>query len=283
MAIALILNNFTAQACAADVGPANLEDSQWMSFEHYKDITTRHTTTSPNLVTDKETFPETTPDNGATAMATAPTDSGEATPTTSATTPLVMAMPERALNLPAMPASIRGFSLPTASTEENTTPALPIMNEKMAPDIHLANENWENPTTRAATGGEGDDGAAPNIRLSYLPNTKLIPTASPEHVSVMALDHALVRQLAEKALAKHDKNVDKKSPEERAACAAIDAYKKQQFDALQGDRQTLKALQDAVASLGLQKELGFISDNHGSLNASAASTGGPAASPTTLR
>jgi hypothetical protein len=55
----------------------------------------------------------------------------------------------------------------------------------------------------------------------------------------------------------------KKTPEEAAACAAIDAYKKQQLQAIQSDRQTLKALQDAIKQLGLQKELNFMAGAQG--------------------
>ena len=60
------------------------------------------------------------------------------------------------------------------------------------------------------------------------------------------------------------------STADAAACAALDAYKKRQLEAIESDRQTLTALQNAIAQLGLQKQLDFLPGVSGSLNAQAA-------------
>jgi hypothetical protein len=61
----------------------------------------------------------------------------------------------------------------------------------------------------------------------------------------------------------------KKSPADLAACAAIDAYKKRQLDAIEGDRRTLDALQTAIKQLGLEKQLSFMTGAQGSVGSQA--------------
>jgi hypothetical protein len=63
----------------------------------------------------------------------------------------------------------------------------------------------------------------------------------------------------------------KLSAADAAACAALDAYKKRQLAAIESDRQTLSALQNAIAQLGLNKQLDFMIGAGGSLGKQATS------------
>jgi hypothetical protein len=115
--------------------------------------------------------------------------------------------------------------------------------------------------------------------MSFLPNAAISPVPSkkrePTHGRAMA-----------KAATPPPPTEDES---DKAARAAIEAYKKQQMQALESDRRTLEALQSAIAKLGLQKQLNFMSGTTGSLDIQA--NGGdapkmdfpPAAASTTVK
>ncbi len=95
---------------------------------------------------------------------------------------------------------------------------------------------------------------------SFLPSIKITPIPEPErarHIQTPASAAAAPAADKNKAL-----------PADLAACVAVlDSYKKKQLAALQSDRQTLTALQEAIAQLGLQKQLNFMTNGNSSLNA----------------
>lgn len=155
----------------------------------------------------------------------------------------VIATPSRPVDLPVLPGLNKGFAVEVNSTEEHH---------------QMSSQDWQTPALAVQTyklRENGKDNENPlGVRLSFLPNQKITPIPSPERASSQKLGHEMLeKSKAEKKTAK--------SAEDAAVCAAIDAYKKQQLDAIQSDRQTLKALQDATNSLGLQKQLGFMAGN----------------------
>ncbi len=250
-----------AQPLYADDDPFQLDNGHWMSSTHYQDASKRGTLDQP--VPAAET----------------PVAEAAATPTTPAAAQTVAA-PTRPIDLPVMPGLNKGFDVKVTSTEDESgeTPA-PVIEKDKSADIHLSDKNWSSPTapTRAQLDAKTDDDSADapapvNVRMSYLPNAAIAPIPSAEHASAVKAAHIAL----EKSIA--NKNQPPAKAQEQAACAAIDAYKKQQLDAIQSDRQTLKALQDAISSLGLQKQLGFITGSNSNLSLS----GAPDA-PTTVR
>jgi hypothetical protein len=243
----------------ADEDPFQLESGHWMSFDHYKDSVKRGTIPAPNLPASSLPDATTSITEQSAQMATSPKS---AMPT--------IAAPSRALNLPVMPGLNKGFEVQVTTTEDDApASAAPVISTDAAQpeesDIHLSDKNWQNPASinryKKSVQNEEDDTAPLDIRMSYLPDSKITPVPSPDHLS----GHHQARIALEKSLI--TRKLQTKTANEAAACAALDAYKKQQLDAIQSDRQTLKALQDAIASLGLQKQLGFMTGNDSTLNA----------------
>ncbi len=176
--------------------------------------------------------------------------------------------PPMVFSTPVLPGLNKGFNVQVSSTDdidEKTTPT-PAAAPDAAPDIRLPDKNWAPPSEKSlmskAHNGENDgQEASPlNVRMTFLPSQNVVPITSPEHESAEKKAHALLKKLAEEK-----KKTPAKTPEEAAACAALDAYKQQQLDAIQSDRQTLKALQDAIHSLGLGKKLDFMSQQGSTL------------------
>jgi hypothetical protein len=243
-------------AAWAEESPFAIESGHWMSFDHYKDADKR------GILPPKPTVPEPAPVAEETLAPTAPGESAA---------PPQIAAPARPLDPPLMPGLNKGYTVKVTSTEDDTTPSpAPVINAAAPADIHLADKNWQLPqaAVRYQTNANGDEEeAAPlAVRMTFLPNAKVTPEPTPDYTSAQ---HAARQTLAQGVV--KPKQAEKTAPE-LAACAAIDAYKKQQLDAIQSDRQTLKSLQDAIASLGLQKQLGFMTGTDSALNASGRST-----------
>jgi hypothetical protein len=182
-----------------------------------------------------------------------------------------IAAPERPLDPPLMPSLNKGYTVKVTSTEDETPPpSAPVISASAPTDIHLTEKNWQLPqaAVRYQTNAEGDEEpAAPlAVRMTFLPSNKVTPEPTPEYTSAQQA----VRQALAQGIVTPKRT--EKTPTELATCAAIDAYKKQQLDAIQSDRQTLKSLQDAISSLGLQKQLGFMTGTDSALNTSAGST-----------
>jgi hypothetical protein len=165
-----------------------------------------------------------------------------------------MAAPTRPIDVPTMPGVNKGYGTQADSTADNTTsPAQIMIRDDGTTDIHLQLQNWQDAAEIARqhadekNGVNADSEHMPlNVRMSFLPNAKVTPAPGPERKPRPRLTAAPPPKPAPD---------EQKSP---AECAAIDAYKKKQLEAIQSDRQTLQALQSAIIELGLQKELNFM-------------------------
>ena len=235
----MLILGFAAIPCSwarADDNPFQIDASQWMSFGHYKDAARRGlpgvTPTPPPAAAPKKITPPLAP----------------ATP--------VVAAPRRPIDLPVMPGLNDGFQVRVNATDRDlSTSNSPILGLNAEPDIHPSDKNWESPSAVRKNRFDADGNASPalNVRMTFLPNEKITPIPSPSHMSAQRRgNEQLLKKLRERKEAKSD---------DAAVIAAIKAYKKQQLEAIESDRQTMKALQDAIRSLGLQKKLGFMTGN----------------------
>ncbi|MDP9127544.1 MAG: hypothetical protein M3N08_04690 [Pseudomonadota bacterium] len=223
---------------------------------------------APDRATDEKTalatLPSASPASGAPM---APEQIGEPPATTnsrgSPTTPRAFATPDRPLALPVMPAINKGFDIRVGSTvvQDEGSPTAHITNMEAAPDLMLPKQNWLDAAQAALRQAQGKDYLGDtmplNIRLSFLPGFDAVASAKSAHGVAVATAKPLATPAPEK------------SASDIAACAAVEAYKKRQLEAIQSDRQTLAALQDAIAKLGLQKQLNFMSGAEGPTNTSA--------------
>jgi hypothetical protein len=258
----LLLVCISAPARADDNDPFQMDTGRWMSFGRYKEYIQR------GLIPQEKTVNG----NPATANA-APTTPPEKDDTTGATP--VIAAPTRPLTLPVMPGVIKGYNVQVDSTlDDKQSPIAKVVDMDGQPDLHLQAQNWlsaaeaARDAARAKAAGQtnGDDRTPLNVRMSFLPDRKITPIPDPEHKSTHIRETAATPVI-------HSAEELKALPADLAACvAAVDAYKKKQLEAIQSDRQTLAALQDAIAQLGLQKQLGFITDTKGNITAETQDT-----------
>ena len=243
-------------AYAEDPDPFQFDTGKWMSFDRYKDNTKRKNLAP--LLNDDQTPPN---DTVAAPPPPAPT----------VTEAAKVAEPTRPISTPLLPGINKGFGIHVQSTsDEEPSPTAPLVNLSTNPDLNLKEHNWQNAKEidrlmskmQPQTAGDGETQSKLEIRETYLPNRKVAPvTAPPPYKHKRQTPAAAAQQTPTE-----DKPVAPKSPQEAAACAAIDAYKKQKLDAIQSDRQTLEALQSAITQLGLSKELNFLTDVKGNLN-----------------
>ena len=241
-----------------------VEKGQWMSFDHYKDAVDR------GIVVQSQPA-SSVPSVEAPPVVSSAQEAG-ATPSLAAASGIpAIAAPKRPVLLPLLPGMNKGFGVEVSSTEDDSANAPPpVVDKEGKADLKVSTMKWQNPSSRKVKESEGETNLQLNVRMSFLPDGKTtpIPSAEPALSAQQKARQALVKELPKK---------DKKSVDEAAVCAAIDLYKKQQLDAIQSDRETLKALQDAVKALGLEKQLGFMTQKSASLDASEARVDMPAA------
>jgi hypothetical protein len=167
-----------------------------------------------------------------------------------------VAAPDRPIDLPVMPGVKPDFAVSISSTEDDAPPAAKIVNMADDPDVQLPKQNWQDAHDAANQHAQGNYGKDLhedlNVRMTMLPGVRVFK-----------------KTVEEKKVVAKKKRAPSQSPSEVAACAAIDAYKKKQLDALQSDRETLAALHDAITQLGLEKQLGFMTSSDSKLNAAA--------------
>ncbi len=237
----------SAPALAAEVDPFQIENTHWMSFDRYKDQTKNGATLPQNFPQNETAKTETN------AVVNIPEmDSGaDGSP--------AVAAPTRPINPPVMPGMNKDYDIKVTSTETEKPPVAQITHIDSKPTVHLPEMNWQSAAdvARQSHGKtDSDDVHTPlDVRMSFLPNEQMTPTPSPASPTTTA---ARVKAAIAAANAATAIKEAPKSAADAAACAAIDAYKKKQLEALQGDRQTLAALQAAIAQLGLQKQLNFM-------------------------
>lgn len=259
----LTLGIYANPAYADDV--FDLNGQSWKSIQSYEDTLKSD---KPSAEPSSSASPVTNPPQMQPA-ASMPPSQEEPAPKMSPATPsstASIAPPQRPISLPVLPVFNRQYDVQVQSTADepsSTAAAAHIVNMDTTPEFHLKDQNWQNATdvaTQKPNEEDSDEQKKPlHIRYSSLPNAQIkpvpfIPKGLTHGHPPKAPDTAST-QLAETP----------KKPD-LAACAAVDAYKKKQLQALQSDRKTLEALQSAIAQLGLQKQLSFMTDTQGSLN-----------------
>jgi len=262
---------FATVARADSPGPFDVDPSHWVPYNLYKEGATDGL---PKPAAPKIDLPDASAAvPGASTTSTSPDSSAAPAAATTASAAPAIAAPTRPIDIPVMPGMNKGYSISVQSTADNDRlPVAQISNmdaPDKAPDIHLKEQNWQKAAEvariPASTDGDDDDEKKPiDIRLSFLPNSSIVPAPSDTKPQTHGRRQPGVPKVADST-----PEAPKKSPQELAACAAMDAYKKHQLQAIQSDRQTLKDLQAAIAQLGLQKQLSFMSNAEGSLSASA--------------
>lgn len=249
-----------AVACPvfADNDLFQFDRAHWMSFDRYKEkskngaVSTIDTPTEADSSAATDSSSEAHDAKGDTTIIAPPTMKSE------------IAAPTRPINVPVMPGMNKGYDMQVNSTEDEKPPIAHITNIETQPTLTITTKNWQTPKEAAQHSNNEDDTDENehqplDVRMSFLPNTQISPIPSPEYKSTHG-------RKTPTAIAAVPATESTKSPAELAACAAIDAYKKRQLEAIEGDRQTLAALQGAIAQLGLQKELSFMSGANGKVN-----------------
>jgi len=247
-------------AHADDLDPFQVDHGHWMSFERYND-NLRHNRPVGNEAISATPVIETpalaTPANNTTKSDG--TDQGQAQPAAdeSVAAAPAIAAPTRPLDLPLLPGVNKGFNVRVDSTSDvnATTPAQIVETKDGESEMHLQEQNWQDAAEIARQHADDKNGlykdsehAPLDVRMTFLPNPKVTPETGPER-------KPRIRLVDVPSIMKHATAETQKTP---AECAAIDAYKKKQLEAIQSDRKTLQALQSAIADLGLQKQLNFM-------------------------
>jgi hypothetical protein len=254
-------------AAQADDNPFDLETSSWMSFDRYKD--------KPSNWIAPEERDEATSQPVIAPPALPPPDMPQII--TPASAPLTPVMPGVNAN--------NGFDVKVDSTEDDNRPSQSLLNDSgNEPGAAPRSKDWEDAVAIARHLAQqkiaGREEQPFHVRFSNLP---VMPTLEPKAPPATA-----PAPVAPPAPAKKIETVQAKPPAppappkvDAAVCAALDAYKKHQLAAIESDRQTLTALQKAIAQLGLQKKLDFMPGTGGTLDMQAAGSSGTNA-PATL-
>lgn len=239
-------------AALADDTPFSLESSSWMSFDRYKEQPSNWL--APDQRAQAEGRPVTVPP-----------------PVLPASLPNLKE-PDQPIETPPLPSLNKNFDIRVDSTADDY--ALPIIKPDKDNDKDvdgLPSGAWKNASdvahqnkTDSATSDNGDNTSSANVRFTSLPPWFVPPhkDAAPAMTPAPVKPPAPVIKVAQPA-PPPPPPVSKADAE---ACAALDAYKKRQLEAIESDRQTLTALQNAIAQLGLQKQLDFLPGVGGSLH-----------------
>lgn len=229
---------------ADDSAPFQVEQGRWMSLDYYKESIKNTSAFQGEQPKTRADVPD---------ILTPPTLAAK--PQEVASTASV-AMPTRPLDIPLMPGMNKAHYVPVESTvKEKLDEILQPQTAENRAAFELPSTRWQSAADLVNRKDKGDDNAEDDgdnkimIRMTYLPDSRQIPVPSPERIRTQGRVAANTPLKTEAV---------KKPPVDLAACAAVDSYKKKQLEAIQSDRETLKALQTAISQLGLQKELSFI-------------------------
>lgn len=199
--------------------PFGLEGGGWMSFDRYKQKPADWQ--SPE---DKAKIPP---------------------PLAPVTAPAPVVPPVRDVKAPVMPTLNSGFDMHVDSTSDSEERArAQVKNLETHPDLQLPATRWQNAAEAARRKTKKEEESAVDVRMTYLP--QLPATTRAKKMKKEAAP------LAKAAPPTPEQESDAKIR------AALDAYKKKELQALESDRQTLQALQDAISQLGLSKDLNFL-------------------------
>jgi len=257
-AVFLAFTIFSANAEEEAPGP---DDKLWMSIERFTDKASRF----PELIGERQEKQE-SPSGSETAAAKESPESAQENGGTK-TAEEKKEQPEeislKAMTLPLLPGINRGFDLHISSTNDEETAEAETADPKMfiaptrkiqPPIMPMVNQSTSGESdgqeTKAAADGEEQEQRSPlNIRFAKLPNSKFAVLSLPPVIKPKENDQSAARP-AEK---QKQETVSKQAQ----ACEAPLVRRKRQLEAIESDRQTLKALQSAIAELGLDKELNF--------------------------
>jgi len=238
---ALVLFASTIPALADD--PFDMEPSSWVSFDRYREKPT-------NWIP-----PEVRAQAAAEPVVIAP-------PTLPANMPAI-GEPNRTISTPPLPGINADLGIHVSSTADDNN--LPVVLDANTADLTIPKSSWKDAVqfahNKKALTSEDSDSGLLDVRFTYLPT--MIPHAvKPKNPAF----ESMVKK-TEVAAVKPPVPVTVATPPaaDPAICAAIDAYKKRQLAAIESDRQTLSALQTAIAQLGLQKKLDFMVGASGNL------------------
>jgi len=236
----------------ADDTPFDLESSNWMSFDRYKDQPSHWL--APDQRASVEGKPVIAPP-----------------PVLPASLPNLKT-PDQPIETPQLPGVNKNFDIRVDSTEDDHL--LPVVKPDKDDDKDsngLPDSAWKNASDVAhqnkadsAKSESGGDTSSANVRFTPLPPWFVPPhkTAAASITPVPVKAPPPIVKVAQPVIPSPPPPVSKA---DAAACAALDAYKKHQLEAIESDRQTLTALQNAIAQLGLQKQLDFLPGVNGSL------------------
>jgi len=266
LAVAAVCFGFPSPALSME-DPFQFEAGRWMSSKTYNENVRRNIIEPEASVADEEQKEQ-------------PFVAEVQIAPPAVATPLASSAAATEFLMPAMPGMNKGYELRTTSTQETEDKKIRLFASSLQAGTNPPEAKWKTPSAKnlLAQQQEDEDLEYPplNIRMSFLPARNIPPPPSPALKSAPEKGHDLLRQMAE------IKKKESKTPEEAAACAALEAYKKQQIDAIQRDRETLAALREAIHSLGLEKELDFMTEKGSALSTSANQTPVPLdAQPTT--
>jgi len=229
-------------------GPIEPDSARWMSLQSYENHEQRHP--EPKKL-EKAAPDPVLPSDAAAVSEPASKDS------------VVTKIEE-----PAMPGMNRGFNIKVHSTDDETEresqittaePSKPGPSEEKWKS--LSQEKTDN--EEKSEDVEGSDSPSSKVRMTFLPSRNILPAPKPEHVSGQKNPREFFKKLAEEERNKKrdaQKKNARATPEDKAASEVLEAYRKQQLEAIQSDRQTLKALQNAIRSLGLTERLDFVAE-----------------------
>ena len=245
---------------AAELGPADIETSNWTPASAYSQPKT-DTAEKP-----KDQAAESAPAIASPSLqnnapksepSTALAASNESRQPANHEAAPVMAAPTRPLVMPVMPGINKGYNVRADSTEENAHDSIAV-SAKAGPATPQA-ENWHQPHQSPSINSDNETEIP--VRMSFLPNRRITPLPSTMRGSQDRVG-MLQAEMSRPAAAEAPKALPEavQTPTQQAACAAVDRYKQKQLKAIQSDRQTLAALQAAIAQLGLQKQLSFLTD-----------------------
>lgn len=259
-----LLAVFSTPLRAEDQDPFQVEKGRWMSLDYYK-----QTLKDQPPVQVEKSEPEAT--QAATMPPVQPV--GETKPAATASTTPMVAQPMRPIDFPIMPGMNKDHYIPVESTmKENLDDVLPpIRKSSKAAAFELPEKRWKSASEiigqkeNAGADPSDEDTKKVSVRMTYLPDARQIPAPGQETV------HKQNRSAAAKTIPTPVEE-PKKPEADLAACAAVDAYKKKQLEAIESDRQTLKALQSAISDLGLQKELSFMAGANSNLTTASGTT-----------
>lgn len=270
-----------ALARAQDSDPFQIDSGRWMSFERYTDYQKRGI--KPNFIQAQPDYDSASNDEAqagvkapaATAAQTTAQANEEAGQSSAGAEQQAVAQPVRPLDLPELPGINKGFSISVKSTSdiaESQPSTASIVTKQGKTDFKLHEQDWQNAEEAArntVASADPDDERRPiNVRPSFLPNEDVTPVTAPAHPSARSarIAHALAKEPVSPPKVAAAPQAD------QVVCAAIDSYKKKQVEALQSDKQTLLALQSAIADLGLQKQLNFLTGAQGAVAPGAQGT-----------